>query len=134
MTEEHNIPEEQTRSDSNAGFITQLQKELEEQKQQNVNQARRIDNLSTTIGDYQKVFQVLAEQIGHHIVHDNPNKDSDNKEFKEADAIATYNALVDWMDQNATDIINKYIEDNGNIEDNVNEMISNGDWDITFSG
>jgi len=61
-------------------------------------------------------------------------KDSDNKEFKEADAIATYNALVDWMDQNATDIINKYIEDNGNIEDNVNEMISNGDWDITFSG
>ena len=63
MTEEHNIPEEQTRSDSNAGIITQLQKELEEQKQQNVHQARRIDNLSTTIGDYQKVFKLLAVQI-----------------------------------------------------------------------
>ena len=119
MTEEHNIPEEQTRSDSNAGIITQLQKELEEQKQQNVHQARRIDNLSTTIGDYQKVFQVLAEQIGHHIVHDNPNNDD---------------AINDWMDNNATEKINKYIEDNGNIEDNVNEIICNGDWDITFSG
>ena len=63
MTEEHNIPEEQTRSDSNTGFINQLQKELVEQKQQNVNQARRIDSLSTTIGDYQKVFKLLAVQI-----------------------------------------------------------------------
>tara|TARA_R100000781_G_scaffold90271_1_gene55765 strand:- start:209 stop:562 length:354 start_codon:yes stop_codon:yes gene_type:complete len=117
MTEEHNIPEEQTRSDSNIGIITKLQKELEEQKQQNVHQARRIDNLSTTIGDYQKVFQVLAEQIGHHIVHDN-NDD----------------AINDWMDNNATDKINKYIENNGSLEDSVNEIISNGCWDITFSG
>jgi len=58
-------------------------------------------------------------------------KDSDNKEFKEADAIATYNATNEWMDNNATEKINKYIEDNGNLEDNVNEIISNGSWDIT---
>ena len=63
MTEEHNIPPEQPRTETGSGIITQLQEQIEEQKQQNVHLARRIDNLSTTIGDYQKVFKLLAVQI-----------------------------------------------------------------------